>query len=44
MILVTKIITQIFQPLIDANSRLSRIDIPDLHDSNKFGEVNAMVD
>jgi type I restriction enzyme M protein len=39
-----KINTQIIQPLIDANSRLSRSDFPDFNDPNKLGEGKAMVD
>ena len=39
-----KINTQIVQPLIDANSRLSRSDFPDFNDPNKLGEGKAMVD
>jgi type I restriction enzyme M protein len=36
-----KINTQIIQPLIDANSRLSRSDFPDFNDPNKLGEGNG---
>lgn len=39
-----KINTQIIQPLIDSNSRLSRNDFPDFNDPNKLGEGKAMVD
>jgi len=39
-----KINTQIIQPLIDSNSRLSRSDFPDFNDPNKLGEGKAMVD
>jgi type I restriction enzyme M protein len=39
-----KINTQIIQPLIDANARLSRSDFPDFNDPNKLGEGKAMVD
>jgi len=39
-----KINTQIIQPLIDANDRLSRSDFPDFNDPNKLGEGKAMVD
>ncbi len=39
-----KINTQIIQPLIDNNSRLSRSDFPDFNDPNKLGEGKAMVD
>ncbi len=39
-----KINKQIIQPLIDANSRLSRSDFPDFNDPNKLGEGKAMVD
>ena len=39
-----KINTQIIQPLIDANIRLSRSDFPDFNDPNKLGEGQAMVD
>ena len=39
-----KINTQIIQPLIDANSRLSRTDFPDFNDVNKLGEGKAMID
>jgi type I restriction enzyme M protein len=39
-----KINTQIIQPLIDENSRLSRSDFPDFNDPNKLGEGKAMVD
>lgn len=39
-----KINTQVIQPLIDANSRLSRSDFPDFNDPNKLGEGKAMVD
>jgi type I restriction enzyme M protein len=33
-----KINTQIIQPLVDANSRLTRTDFPDFNDPNKLGE------
>ena len=39
-----KINTQIIQPLIDSNSRLSRSDFPDFNDPNKLGEGKAMVE
>ena len=39
-----KINTQIIQPLIDANTKLSRSDFPDFNDPNKLGEGKAMVD
>jgi type I restriction enzyme M protein len=39
-----KINTQIIQPLIDSNSRLSRSDFPDFNDPNRLGEGKAMVD
>ncbi len=39
-----KINTQVIQPLIDANSRLSRSDFPDFNDPNKLGEGQAMVE
>lgn len=39
-----KINTQIIQPLINSNSRLSRSDFPDFNDPNKLGEGKAMVD
>ena len=39
-----KINTQIIQPLIEANQRLSRSDFPDFNDPNKLGEGKAMVD
>jgi type I restriction enzyme M protein len=39
-----KINTQIIQPLIDANSRLSRSDFPDFNDPNKLGEGKDKVD
>ena len=39
-----KINTQVIQPLIDSNSRLSRSDFPDFNDPNKLGEGKAMVD
>lgn len=39
-----KINTQIIQPLIDHNSRLSRTDFPDFNDANKLGEGSAKVD
>ena len=39
-----KINTQIIQPLIENNSRLSRDDFPDFNDPNKLGEGKAMVD
>jgi type I restriction enzyme M protein len=39
-----KINTQIIQPLIDANARLSRSDFPDFNDPNRLGEGKAMVD
>lgn len=39
-----KINTQIIQPLIEANDRLSRSDFPDFNDPNKLGEGKAMVD
>ena len=39
-----KINTQIIQPLIDSNTRLSRSDFPDFNDPNKLGEGKAMVD
>ena len=39
-----KINTQIIQPLIDANSRLTRSDFPDFNGPNKLGEGQAIVD
>lgn len=39
-----RINTEIIQPLIDHNSRLSRSDFPDFNDPNKLGEGKAMVD
>jgi type I restriction enzyme M protein len=39
-----KINTQIIQPLIDANQRLSRSDFPNFNDPDKLGEGKAMVD
>lgn len=39
-----KINTQIIQPLIENNSRLSRSDFPDFNDPNRLGEGKAMVD
>ena len=39
-----RINTQIIQPLIDANARLSRTDFPDFNDPNKLGEGKEMVD
>jgi type I restriction enzyme M protein len=39
-----KINTQVIQPLIDANSRLSRSDFPDFNDPNKLGEGAAKVE
>ena len=39
-----KINTQIIQPLVEANSRLSKSDFPDFNDPNKLGEGNAMVE
>lgn len=39
-----KINTQIIQPLIDSNPRLSRSDFPNFNDVNKLGEGKAMVD
>jgi type I restriction enzyme M protein len=39
-----KINTQIIQPLIDHNARLSRSDFPDFNDPNKLGEGKAMVE
>src|ERR1700737_2755286 len=39
-----KINTQVIQPLIDANARLSRSDFPDFNDPNKLGEGQAMVE
>jgi type I restriction enzyme M protein len=39
-----KINTQIIQPLIDSNSRLSRSDFPNFNDPNKLGEGKAMID
>lgn len=35
---------QIIQPLVEANSRLSKSDFPDFNDPNKLGEGNAMVE
>jgi type I restriction enzyme M protein len=34
----------IIQPLVEANSRLSKSDFPDFNDPNKVGEGNAMVE
>jgi type I restriction enzyme M protein len=34
----------IIQPLVEANSRLSKSDFPDFNDPNKLGEGNAMVE
>lgn len=34
----------IIQPLVDANSRLSKSDFPDFNDPNKLGEGTAMVE
>jgi type I restriction enzyme M protein len=39
-----KINTQVIQPLIDANSRLSRSDFPDFNDPNKLGEGQERVE
>jgi type I restriction enzyme M protein len=39
-----KVNTQIIQPLIDSNSRLSRTDFPDFNDPNRLGEGKAMID
>ncbi len=39
-----RINTQIIQPLIDNNIKLSRNDFPDFNDPNKLGEGKAMVD
>jgi type I restriction enzyme M protein len=39
-----KINTQIIQPLVDANARLSRNDFPDFNDPNKLGEGQERVD
>src|SRR5450756_526054 len=36
--------TQVIQPLIDANSRLARSDLPDFNDPNKLGEGSAKVE
>ena len=36
--------TQIIQPLMHANARLARSDLPDFNDANKLGEGQAMVD
>jgi type I restriction enzyme M protein len=35
---------EVIQPLVDANSRLSKSDFPDFNDPNKLGEGQAMVD
>ena len=34
----------IIQPLVEANSRLSKSDFPDFNDPNKLGEGNSMVE
>jgi type I restriction enzyme M protein len=39
-----KINKNIIQPLVEANSRLSKSDFPDFNDPNKLGEGNAMVE
>jgi len=39
-----KINTQVIQPLIDANSRLSRSDFPDFNDSTKLGDGKDKVE
>jgi type I restriction enzyme M protein len=39
-----RINTEIIQPLVEANSRLSKSDFPDFNDPNKLGEGNAMVE
>lgn len=39
-----KINTEIIQPLIDSNPRLSRTDFPNFNDPDKLGEGKAMVD
>jgi len=39
-----RINTEVIQPLVDANIRLSKSDFPDFNDPNKLGEGKAMVD
>lgn len=39
-----KINTEIVQPLIDANTRLSASDFPDFNDSSKLGDANDKVE
>lgn len=39
-----RINTQVIQPLIDANSRLSRSDFPDFNDSSKLGDGKDKVE